>query len=63
MAVIETKTFADSDSRAFNDSKVSVLISTAEGNIEMLSDIIDSKWETPVCFLCLMFSVFTYNMI
>jgi hypothetical protein len=51
MAVIESKTFADSESRAFNDSKVSVLISTAEGNLEMLSDIIDSKWETPVCIL------------
>jgi hypothetical protein len=50
MAVVETRTFADAESRDYNDSNISVILANAEGTIDVLNDIIETKWERPVHF-------------
>jgi hypothetical protein len=48
MAVIESETFGDPTERAYGDSRLAVVVSTGEGTLEILSDVVESKWESPV---------------
>lgn len=50
MAVIESGTFGHPEDKPYADSRITVLVSTAEGNLEMLSDVVELKWETPVTY-------------
>eukprot|EP00475_Leptophrys_vorax_P028322 TRINITY_DN4090_c0_g1_i7.p1 TRINITY_DN4090_c0_g1~~TRINITY_DN4090_c0_g1_i7.p1 ORF type:complete len:726 (-),score=190.04 TRINITY_DN4090_c0_g1_i7:1955-4132(-) len=47
MAVIESDTYGDPTEKQYGDARLSVIVSTADGTLEVLSDVVESKWESP----------------